>query len=79
MGICADNNKEKEFYAVIHGMLGELAGGSQFSAALVQKLKDAYQAMEEEQQNSCLLTVYEIMEEDYAQPCRNQQYVHPHE
>ena len=52
MGICADNNKEKEFYAVIHGMLGELAGGSQFSAALVQKLKDAYQAMEEEQQNS---------------------------
>lgn len=66
MGICADNNKEKEFYAVIHGMIGELAGGSQFSAVLVQKLKEAYRAMEEEQQNSCLLTVYKIMEDDYA-------------
>ena len=55
MGICADNNKEKEFYAVIHGMLGELAGGSQFSAALVQKLKDAYVAMEDVEKISCLL------------------------
>ncbi len=66
MGICADNSEEKEFYTAIQGMLGELMEGKCFSAAFLQRMKAAYQAMSQERQSKCLSTVYELMQEDYT-------------